>query len=115
MDEDSIIPEEKPVKIQLSNKTGLPLGVFDKPNNSEPEADYYNETDTYISVNKGEARNKNESLLEKKVRKIAIKEERKICRIQKKMMKEAFRDEFTKRGTEQVVDAVGGATVFRIS
>ena len=115
MDEESIIPEEKPVKIQLSNKTGLPLGVFDKPNNSEPEADYYNETDTYISVNKGEARNKNESLLEKKVRKIAIKEERKICRIQKKMMKEAFRDEFTKRGTEQVVDAVGGATVFRIS
>ena len=115
MDEDSIIPEEKPVKIQLSNKTGLPLGVFDKPSNSEPETDYYNETDTYISVNKGEARNKNESLLEKKVRKIAIKEERKICRIQKKMMKEAFREEFTKRGTEQVVDAVGGATVFRIS
>jgi protein LTV1 len=115
VDEDSVIPEDKPVKIQLSNKTGLPLGVFDKPSNDAPEVDYYGESDTYISVNKGEARNKDESLLEKKVRKIAVKEERKICRIQKKMMKEAFRDEFTKRGSEQVVDAVGGATVFRFS
>lgn len=114
-DEDSIIPEERPVKIQLSNKTGLPLGVFDKPNNDGPEVDYYDESDTYISVNKGEARNKNESSLEKKVRKIAVKEERKICRIQKKMMREAFREEFTKRGAEQVVDAVGGASVFRFS
>jgi hypothetical protein len=99
----------------LSNKTGLPLGVFEKANHSGPETEYYDESDTYISVNKGEARNKNESLLEKKVRKVAIKEERKICRIQKKMMKEAFRDEFTKRGTAEVVDAVGGATVFRFS
>lgn len=115
IDEDSAIPEDKPVKIQLSNKTGLPLGVFNKPNNAEEEKDYLNESDTYISVNKGEARNKNESLMEKKVRKISVKEERKICRIQKKMMREAFREEFTKRGSEQVVDAVGGASVFRIS
>lgn len=115
LDEDSVIPEDRPVKIQLSNKTGLPLGVFDKPNNDSAEADYYDESDTYISVNKGEARNKNESSLEKKIRKVAVKEERKICRIQKKMMREAFREEFTKRGAEQVVDAVGGATVFRFS
>jgi protein LTV1 len=115
IDEESAIPEDKPVKIQLSNKTGLPLGVFDKPNNAGQEQDYYDESDTYISVNKGEARNKNETLLEKKVRKISVKEERKICRIQKKMMREAFREEFTKRGSEQVVDAVGGASVFRFS
>eukprot|EP00956_Cyclotella_meneghiniana_P019217 scaffold32752_cov42-Cyclotella_meneghiniana.AAC.3 len=115
VDDDSVIPEDKPVKIQLSNKTGLPLGVFDKPNNAEPEVDYYDESDTYISVNKGEARNKDESLLEKKARKIAIKDERKVNRIQKKMMREAFREEFTKRGYDQVVDAVGGAAVFRFS
>lgn len=115
MDDDSVIPEDKPVKIQLSNKTGLPLGVFDKPNHAEPEVDYHDESDTYISVNKGEARDKDESLLEKKARKIAIKDERKVNRIQKKMMREAFREEFTKRGHDQVVDAVGGAAVFRIS
>jgi protein LTV1 len=114
VDEESIIPEDKPVKIQLSNKTGLPLGVFDKHQLS-PEQDYHNETDTYISINKGEARNKSESVMEKKVRKTAVKEERKICRIQKKMMREAFREEFTKRGEAGVVDAVGGTTVFRFS
>ena len=115
VDDDSVIPEDKPVKIQLSNKTGLPLGVFDKPNHAESEVDYHDESDTYISVNKGEARDKEESLLEKKARKIAIKDERKVNRIQKKMMREAFREEFTKRGHDQVVDAVGGAAVFRFS
>ncbi|KAL3779353.1 hypothetical protein HJC23_007483 [Cyclotella cryptica] len=117
--ESQVIPEDKPVKIQLSNKTGLPLGVFDKPNHnssgSSPEDDFYGESDTYISVNKGESRNKAESTLEKKVRKMAVKEERKICRIQKKIMKEAFREEFQKRGSAEVVDAVGGTTVFRFS
>jgi protein LTV1 len=116
--ESQVIPEDKPVKIHLSNKTGLPLGVFDKPTHnsrSSPEEDCYGESDTYISVNKGEARNKTESTLEKKVRKMTVKEERKICRIQKKIMKEAFREEFQKRGTAEVVDAVGGTTVFRFS
>ncbi|KAL7461440.1 hypothetical protein ACHAXS_001858 [Conticribra weissflogii] len=133
--EDSAIPEEEPVKIHLSNKTGLPLGVFDdrnhaaaagaaaatkngRSNNSEDEYyddDYYGESDTFLSVNRGEARNKKESAEEKKMRKLAIKEERRICRMQKKIMKEAFKEEFQKRSTAEVVDAVGGSTVFRLS
>mmetsp|Transcript_7325 Transcript_7325/g.12402 ORF Transcript_7325/g.12402 Transcript_7325/m.12402 type:complete len:608 (-) Transcript_7325:44-1867(-) len=115
-DEESRIPEEEPVQIKLSNKTGLPLGVFDNYNQSQsPEEDHYGygETDTFLSVNRGEARNKQESNMDKKVRKLTVKEERKICRMQKKMMKEAFKDEFQKRGTAEVVDAVGGASVFR--
>ena len=112
VDDDSCaIPEDAPVKIQLSSKTGLPLGVFNNPA-SEDDEEYYEE-DTYISVNKGEARSRNETKVEKKLRKLAIKEERKICRIQKKMMKEAFRDEFSSRANAEVVDAVGGQTVYR--
>lgn len=118
-DHDSRIPEEGPVQIKLSNKTGLPLGVFDNyhqsqgagPEDNDPYG--YDESDTFISVNRGEARNKQESKMEKKVRKMTIKEERKICRMQKKIMKEAFKDEFQKRGAAEVVDAVGGQSVFR--
>mmetsp|Transcript_3850 Transcript_3850/g.8441 ORF Transcript_3850/g.8441 Transcript_3850/m.8441 type:complete len:608 (+) Transcript_3850:93-1916(+) len=113
---DDMIPENGVAKIQLSNKTGLPLGVFDNHDPSpEEEYDYYDESDTYLSVNRGESRNKQESKMEKKARKLAIKEERKICRMQKKMLKEAFREEFQRRGTAEVVDAVGGNTVFRFS
>ena len=121
-----VIPEEGPVKIQLSSKTGLPLGVFDYDNNnnnpSPEDGDedhydddgYYNEeSDTYLSINRGEARNKDETKFEKKHRKVAIKEERKICRMQKKIMKEAFKDEFMKRGQDVVANDVGGNTVFR--
>jgi len=127
-----VIPEEEPVKIHLSNKTGLPLGVFDDRNhtagsgvgkgnrNNNPEDEYYDdnyygESDTFLSVNRGEARNKTESAEEKKMRKLAIKEERRICRMQKKIMKEAFKEEFQKRSTAEVVDVVGGSTVFRLS
>ena len=56
------VPEEEPVhQIMLSDKTGLPLGVL---TSSVPEIG----DDTYISVNKGEARRKNESKEEKKLR-----------------------------------------------
>lgn len=113
-DDESRIPEDEPVQIKLSNKTGLPLGVFDKYQQN-PEDDHYGygETDTFLSVNKGEARNKAETKMDKKIRKMTVKEERKICRMQKKMMKEAFKEEFQKRGTAEVVDAVGGTSVFR--
>ena len=119
-EESNVIPEDAPVKIQLSSKTGLPLGVFDNNDDDHhhSEHDYYgynDESDTFLSINRGEARNKKESNDEKKARKFAIKEERRICRMQKKMMKEAFKDEFQKRISEGVVDAVGGATVFRLS
>jgi len=120
MDENSgdVIPEDGPVKIQLSSKTGLPLGIFNNIDEQSPEQDdddyYYNdESETYISINRGEARDKSETKLEKKQRKVAIKEERKICRMQKKIMKEAFKEEFMKRGQDVIDNDVGGSTVFR--
>jgi protein LTV1 len=122
-----IIPEDGPVKIKLSNKTGLPLrsdtyggvrsnnnGVHDDYDDDEG-GDYFDNGSTYLSINRGEARHKNETLAEKKERKMAIKEERKICRIQKKMMKEAFAEEFQRRGQDVILDPVGGNTVFRFS
>ena len=112
-----VIPEDGPVKIQLSNKTGLPLGVFDHNHNQSPEDDddYDGGDDTFVSINRGEARKKDESKMEKKERKFSVKEERRVCRMQKKIMKEAFKEEFQKRGQEAVVDSLGGSTVFRIS
>ncbi|KAL7531722.1 hypothetical protein ACHAWF_003889 [Thalassiosira exigua] len=108
--EGNAIPEDGPTMIRLSDKTGLPLGTFDDRRVAEPEEDC-----TYLSVNLGEARSKSESKLEKQNRKAAVKEERRICRMQKKMMKEAFADEFRRRGELSAADAVGGTAVFRFS
>lgn len=112
-----VIPEDGPVKIQLSNKTGLPLGVFGNNHNQPPEDDIddYDGGDTFVSINRGEARRKDESKMDKKERKFSVKEDRRICRMQKKIMKEAFKEEFQKRGHEAVVDSLGGSTVFRIA
>ena len=121
-----VIPEDGPVKIKLSNKTGLPLrsdtygGVTNNNNNNNNDyddegGDYFDNGSTYLSINRGEARHKDETTAEKKERKMAIKEERKICRIQKKMMKEAFAGEFQRRGHDVILDCIGGNTVFRFS
>jgi protein LTV1 len=93
-------------QIQLSDKTGLPLGVL-------PSREYESGADTYVSVNKGVPREKNETIEEKKARKQNIKKERQLARMQKKMMKEAFSEEFSKRTHEVLSDDVGGKTVFR--
>jgi protein LTV1 len=95
-------------QIQLSGKTGLPLGVSSKQSEGDDEV-----ADTYLSVNKGEPRRKNETAEEKKSRKLNVKKERQLARLQKKMMKEAFNDEFTKRQQEVLVNDVGGKSVFR--
>eukprot|EP00980_Cylindrotheca_fusiformis_P029437 scaffold23476_cov125-Cylindrotheca_fusiformis.AAC.5 len=103
----SSMQEEEPVsQILLSEKTGIPLGVL--PTREDEYAD-----ETYVSVNKGEARRKNESKEEKKFRKQSIKKERQLARMQKKMMKEAFNEEFERRTHEVLADDVGGKTVFR--
>lgn len=100
--------EEEPVQqIQLSNKTGLPLGVLP----SRPVADQAD--DTFVSVNRGEARKKNESKEEKKARKIAVKQEKQLARIQKKVTREVFREEFEKRAVDVGADDIAGKTVFR--
>ena len=93
-------------QIMLSEKTGLPLGVLDT-------RDHEYADDTFMSVNKGEARKKNETAEEKKARKQSIKKERQLARMQKKMMKEAFSEEFSRRAHEVLVDDVGGKSVFR--
>lgn len=96
-------------QILLSDKTGLPLGVL--PIREEDDAAGL---DTYVSVNKGEPRSKNESKDDKRVRKLSVKQERQLARMQKKMMKEAFNDEFTRRQQEVMVNDVGGKSVFRL-
>jgi len=109
LDEETI-HEEHPVQIMLSNKTGLPLGVL----NSTPKGgDNYFEDETFASVNKGEKRNKKESKEEKRLRKQMVKEERRISRIEKKMMREAIEEEFAKRSAKVDPNDVAGKSVFR--
>jgi protein LTV1 len=103
--------------IRLSEKTGLPIGVLESGRHADyADASYcptYDGADTYMSVNKGVSRSKNETAEEKKLRKLNVKKERQLARMQKKMMKEAFNEEFSKRHHEVLTDDVGGKTVFR--
>mmetsp|Transcript_1469 Transcript_1469/g.2166 ORF Transcript_1469/g.2166 Transcript_1469/m.2166 type:complete len:520 (+) Transcript_1469:85-1644(+) len=102
------VPEDsEPVQIQLSNKTGLPLGVLPCRQKGD-DFDF----DTIASVNKGEKRDKNETKTDKKWRKHQVKQERLMARIQKKMMKEAFSEEFMK--AERDGNELTGKTVFRL-
>jgi protein LTV1 len=111
-DDSATIDEHQP--IQLSAKTGLPLGVLSSGTDGDyNDASYYDGTDTYMSVNKGEKRSKKETAEEKKLRKLNVKKERQLARMQKKMMKEAFQEEFSKRHQEVLVDDVGRQSVFR--
>ena len=104
------LPEKEPAQIRLSNKTGLPIGVL----SSRPDKNH-DENDTFLSVNRGEARKKDETPEEKKARKLAVKKEREMARVQKKLMREAFQNEFVKRSGDMVADDVGGISVFRYS
>jgi len=104
------IPEETVEQIRLSNKTGLPLGVLPSRFDHEDIGD-----DTIMSVNRGEARKKGETADEKKARKLGIKRERQISRIQKKVTRDLFNEEFQKRAGDVLADDVGGKSVFRYS
>jgi len=102
--------EEAVQQIQLSRKTGLPLGVLPSGKNRDDEIG----DDTYVSVNRGEARNKKETPEEKKARKEAIKMQRQLARIRKKATREVYQEVMQKRAVE-VTDDVAGKTVFRYS
>jgi protein LTV1 len=102
--------QEQIQQILLSDKTGLPLGVLPTAKNVD---DHDEIDDTYMSLNKGEARCRNETAEEKRLRKLNVKKERQLARMQKKMMKEAYNDEFGKRHDQILVDDVGGKSVFR--
>lgn len=120
-DDVSTVHEEQsqqPVQILLSNKTGLPLGVLPERAgaNQRNFLDDFEQQETFVSVNKGVARKKNETAEERRARKKAVKEERQVARIQKKMMKEAIQEEFGKRtGANVDVDDIAGKSVFRYS
>jgi len=115
-DDDSTNVDEHQT-IKLSEKTGIPLGVFPSDRGGDyTDASYcptYDGADTCMSVNKGERRAKNETAEEKKLRKLNVKKERQLARMQKKMMKEAFNDEFNKRQQDVLDEDLGGQTVFR--
>jgi protein LTV1 len=100
--------------IRLSNKTGLP--VWQEPAaaaEAEEEEKYDDLSTTIASVNRGVPRPKNETAEDRKNRKLVVKKERELARIQKKMTKEAFDDEFRRRAGPMVHDDVAGKTVFR--
>ena len=106
-----VIPEDGLAKIRLTNKTGLSLrppedGGVDR--NEGDDDNYFCEGSTFLSVNRGEAHQRDETKTEKRERKTAMRWKRKVCRMQKKMMKEAFAEELKKRGHDVVVDPVGG-------
>jgi len=120
--DDSSADEEDVVagiqKIRLSQKTGLPIGVYPTGRGGTNLGDDSNDDQdgTYISVNRGEARSKKETPAEKKARKAAVKKERQIARIQKKVVRDVFREEFEKHQVVDVGgDACAGKTVFRYS
>lgn len=84
-------------KIQLSNKTGLPLGVLPEcgPTNKQIESmDYEGLTRLRTAPT---FRQENETSEERKSRKKAIKEERKERRMEKKANTAAFKDEVKKQ------------------
>ena len=108
-------PNEPVHQIQLSNKTGLPLGVLNSRNDDEDEESNYYDGNTAMSVNLGLARQKDETAEEKRARKAALKQERQISRIQKKVTREIFQEEFAKRSIPVQADDVAGKTVFRYS
>jgi protein LTV1 len=94
--------------IQLSKKTGLPiLSSADDDDDDDESFD-----DTMVSVNRGIARQKAETAEEKKARKTGIKKERQMARIQKKVTRQVYEEEFQKRAPDASSD-VAGKTVFR--
>ena len=107
LEEEDDYPEEYH-QIQLSNKTGLPMNTLPVTEKEESDCDYK-------AINRGKARKKGESAEEKRRRKQAIKEERLVSRIQKKMVKEAFKDEFLKRASNGIDNDVRGKSVFKFS
>ncbi|EGG22698.1 hypothetical protein DFA_04828 [Cavenderia fasciculata] len=85
----STIREEGIKKIQLSKKTGIPLGVLPTRTREIEEEEE--------RINYGEAIEKDESKEDKKERKKAVKELKKAAREQKKDLKQAFKSEEMKQ------------------
>jgi len=111
-----MIESSKPKSIELSKKTGLPLGVlpsrYDRDEDADDDDDEFDETS--VSVNKGVARNKKESKEEKRARKATVKQERAMARIQKKATRQVYAEEFQKHAVDMATNDVAGKSVIRI-
>jgi len=105
LDVDSTIGEPK--KILLSSKTGLPIGVL--PTTQKAEKTHESRG------SKAEQRKRGETPEERKARKERVKKNKQEARLQKRVMKGVFADEFAKRSASTLADDVGGVPVFRYS
>lgn len=88
----SIISEKSEKAIQLSKKTGLPLGVFAEKPKTLKEMDKIDHKITRL-LPEVPQRSPTETKEEKKARKLAVKEHRRERRVEKKINKQAFKDE----------------------
>jgi protein LTV1 len=82
---------EKPRQIELSRKTGLPLGVLRERNELQEEHSGDEEEEDLPRVNEGVARKKSETAEERRQRKAEIKAQRREQREAKKATKGAFK------------------------
>jgi protein LTV1 len=102
--------------IRLSTKTGLPIVApkqrFGLSEHCQDDVDF---DDTIVSVNKGVGRSKDETPEEKRARKLLVKRERELARLQKKITRQIFSEEFQKYAAVVGDDPVAGKTVFRFS
>ena len=92
--------------IQLSGKTGLPLGVLEAKARKEAAP-------VGGGFNKGEGRKKGETADEKRARKQAVKREREERRAEKKTTKAVFGEAVEKRRGKGNDDDLKGKSVFR--
>ena len=90
--------------IQLSGKTGMPVGVLEAKARKEAGVG---------GVNKGEGRKKGETKEEKRARKAAVKREREARRMEKKGTRAVFSEAVEKRRGRGNDDELRGKTVFR--
>lgn len=107
--------------IKLSTKTGLPVGVYDSNKNQQHvlddghhDNDIESRGGTTLQSLLNQKRDRNETPDIKKVRKLLVKQERCMSRIQKKVSKEVFSEEFCKKRAVPLED-ISGKTVFRYS
>ena len=80
-------PHRIQTRIQLSRRTGLPKL---SPAAVEEASDDEEDDEMVEVVNKGVARNRNETAAEKKARKLALKQQRQMRRSDKKANRSAF-------------------------
>ncbi|KAM9769579.1 protein LTV1 homolog [Menidia menidia] len=94
---------QKPKAIRVSKKTGIPLDVLPPRGSASKPADPKTKTDDpELPRVSAQPRDKNESKEEKRARKTAIKDERKVRRAEKKATKVAFSEEKVRQEKQMI-------------